>query len=75
MQDKLLEYVIGLLDGEEAASVNEILAGDAGLQSELHLLRLGLAPLEPLRQDVDAPQGLAVRTCVRIREIRQCRAP
>jgi hypothetical protein len=64
--------VIGVLDGGEATAINEALAADVELQGQLYLLRLALAPLEPLRHDVDAPQGLAVRTCVRIREIRQC---
>jgi hypothetical protein len=73
MQEQLLEYVIGVLDGDEATAINEALAADVELQSQLYLLRLALAPLEPLRHEVDAPQGLAVRTCVSVREVRECR--
>jgi hypothetical protein len=70
MQDQLLEYAIGVLDDEETAVISEVLAADRELQSQLCLLRLALAPLEPLRHEVHVPNGLAVRTCVRIREIR-----
>jgi hypothetical protein len=72
MQDKLLEYAIGLLDGEDATVIDAALAADMELQNQLDLIRLALAPLEVLRRELDAPHGLAVRTCVRIREIPQC---
>ena len=74
MQEKLLEYLIGVLEIEETTALEQALTGDAELQTDLELLRLALAPLASLRRDVDAPEGLAVRTCLRIRENWQGRA-
>jgi anti-sigma-K factor RskA len=70
MQDKLLGYLLGALEAEEIAVVEKTIASQRELHGQLDQLRLVLAPLEPLRQEVDAPSGLAVRTCQRIREIR-----
>jgi hypothetical protein len=73
MKEQLLGYLLGALEVEETVFVEQSLVGDAEAQGHLELLRLALAPLEPLRQEVNAPEGLASRTCQRVREVRLVR--
>jgi hypothetical protein len=70
MQDKLLGYLLGTLEIEETLLVEQSLVEDSEARSQLEVLRLALIPLESARCDVDAPVGLALRTCQRIREAR-----
>jgi len=70
MQDKLVGYLLGALEIEEILFVEQALASDAEARHHLELLRLALAPLEPIRQEANVPEGLAQRTCLRIREVR-----
>ena len=69
MQYKLIEYLLGALEVEEIAYIEKMLQADAEARRQLEVLRIGLVPMEGDRQHVDAPAGLAVRTCQRIREL------
>jgi hypothetical protein len=69
MQDKLLGYLLGALEIDETLLVEQSLAQDAEARSQLEILRLALSPLETVRCDVEAPAGLAIRTCQCIREV------
>ncbi|MBI3461514.1 MAG: hypothetical protein HY000_00415 [Planctomycetes bacterium] len=71
MRDKLVEYLLGSLEIEETVRVDQALRIDFEIKSQLELLRLALAPLEAFRKEVDAPDGLASRTCQRLRDVRQ----
>lgn len=70
MQDKLIGYLLGALEVEEASQVEQLLAADEELRRQLEVLRLGLAPLAGDREHVDAPAQLAMRTCQRVRDAR-----
>ncbi|MBI3468419.1 MAG: hypothetical protein HY000_35910 [Planctomycetes bacterium] len=75
MRDKLVEYLLGSLEIEETVRVDQALRIDFEMRSQLEVLSLALAPLEALRKDVDAPDGLASRTCQRLRAARQGQQP
>lgn len=70
MHDQLLAYLCCALELDEVSRVEAYLKGDREAQRRFELLRLGLAPLEGDRAHVEAPRGLARRTCLRIRELR-----
>ncbi len=69
MQDKLLGYVLGCLDGEEVLSVERACACDKELARQLDILRFALDPLRHAPPPVDPPDGLATRTCQQIRAL------
>lgn len=73
MQDKLLGYLLGCLDGEEIPVVEQACASDAELARQLEILRQALDPLKSMPQPLNPPDGLAVRTCQQIRALRQAR--
>jgi hypothetical protein len=54
--------------------VERSFAQDAQAERHVEALRLAIAPLDLLREELDAPAGLAVRTCQRIGEARQVRS-
>jgi anti-sigma-K factor RskA len=70
MHDKLIGYLLGALQVEETVYVEQILDVDAEVRRQFEILQMGLAPLEADRKHVEAPARLAVRTCQRIREVR-----
>ena len=70
MHDLLVGYVLNALDGEERECIERILEGDANACRLLDALRHCLLPLQGDCENCEAPQGLAVRTCERIRVIR-----
>jgi anti-sigma-K factor RskA len=72
MKEQLLGYLLGALEVEETLFVEQLLVSDAEAQSHLELLRLALAPLDPLRQEVNAPDG-PPWCCQRVREVRLMR--
>ncbi|MBI1902500.1 MAG: hypothetical protein HYS13_15475 [Planctomycetia bacterium] len=71
MQDKLLGYLLGALEGEETAFVEQALTSDGETRRQLDVWRLALVPLQSLPRQVDAPAGLTRRTCQRIRDTRR----
>ena len=71
MHDNLLGYLLGALDSEETAHVEQSLMSDEAIGCRLALLRRALQPLECAPEPTSPPEGLAERTCQRIREARQ----
>lgn len=71
MQDQLVGYLIGALQVEEMTLVEQTLSADAEVRQQLEILRLALAPLETAHDSGEPPQGLAQRTCLRLRELRR----
>lgn len=69
MHDKLIGYLLGALEVGEATHVEQLLAADTDVRQQLEILRMGLVPFDGDREDVEAPAGLAVRTCQQIRQI------
>ncbi len=63
MQEELLGYLLGALDGPEQDRVREQLDCDAELRREISDLELRLAPLQRFRWEVEAPGHLAATTC------------
>jgi anti-sigma-K factor RskA len=72
MQDKIIGYLLGALEVEETTYVEEVLKTDTEARRQLEVLRIGLVPFEGDREHVEAPARLAIRTCQRIREVRDC---
>lgn len=70
MQDKLIGYLLGALEVEETTCVEDVLQANTEARRQLEVLRIGLVPFDGDREDVDAPARLAIRTCQRIREVR-----
>ena len=70
MQDKLIGYLLGALEVEETTSVEGVLDVDLEARRQLEILRSGLVPFSGDCKHVEAPGGLATRTCQRIREVR-----
>ena len=62
MREELLGYLLGALDADEQAQVEERLRNDPRLRRELEQLRRLTEPLEDAYADVDPPPGLARRT-------------
>ena len=69
VRERLLEYLLGAMEAEEVTLIEQTLAADGDARGELELLQMAIARLEPLCQQADAPDGLARRTCQRIREL------
>lgn len=63
MREELIGYLLGALDAEEQARVEQALETSAELRQELELLALSLEPLEAEAEGYDPPAGLATRTC------------
>ena len=70
MVDQFVGYLLGALDPEETLRIEQTIAADGTARRHLDLLRLALLPLDGVCQHVDAPMGLAGRTCQKIRQLR-----
>ena len=62
MQDDLLGYLLGALDGPEHDRVKQELENNEALREQMLELEHGLEPLEDVRWDFDPPAGLAAST-------------
>jgi len=62
-QARLLGYLLGTLDDSEQRSVDARLKSDPRYRRELVEIRRCLEMLEPAKEDLDPPDGLADRTC------------
>ncbi|NQU20925.1 MAG: hypothetical protein HQ567_06545 [Candidatus Nealsonbacteria bacterium] len=63
LEEQLLGHLLGALDDRETQQISARLETELPLQGQLASLRGRLATLEPLRDEVDLPPGLAERTC------------
>jgi hypothetical protein len=63
MRENLLGYLLNAVEPDERSAVEQNLAQDARLRSELDLLRTSLAPLEGEPAHHEPPKGLAQRCC------------
>jgi len=68
MLDELLGYLLRAVDDDEHRRVAQRLEADREARRQLESLRLLLSPLETCRGDLEAPSGLAVRTCLLVLE-------
>ena len=69
MLDELLGYLLWAVDDEEHRRVAQRVEANRETRGrQLESLRDLLAPLEACRGDIEAPPGLAVRTCVFVLE-------
>src|SRR5437899_9172807 len=75
MDDNLVGYLLGALDGDTHRAVDDYLRSDPDACRKLDRLRRALEPLEADRDDVAPPPGLAVRTLARVAELRLPPAP
>ena len=73
MHEEFPGYLSAALENAETLLVEPSLADSAEGQRHLDALRLATAPLDLLRQEIEAPEGLAHRTCQRIGEVRKAR--
>jgi hypothetical protein len=62
-QEQLLGYLLDALEDDERRQVQQDLANNPELRTQLETLRAVLAPMEATREPVDPPPGLARRTC------------
>ncbi len=62
-QEQLLGYLLDALEDDERQQLQQELANDPHLRKQLATLRAALQPMEPTREPVDPPPGLAQRTC------------
>jgi hypothetical protein len=70
MADKLIDYLLGALDGDELSQVEQFLnCCDAETRRRLEMCQQALLPLQADSTPPEVPDGLARRTCVRVREI------
>lgn len=71
MHERLLGYLLGALESEEQAQVEELLQTVDQVQKQAEMLRRGLEPLEgDDHEELHIPSQLAARTCRLVREIR-----
>ena len=63
MNYDLLGYVLEALEVDELVRISSLLDVEPWFRSRVELFRRGLAPLEADRGHLDAPVGLARRTC------------
>ena len=63
MRENLLGYLLNAVEPEERATIEQHLAHDEKLRTELDLLRRGLHPLSVDTQHHQPPVGLAQRCC------------
>jgi len=77
MHEDLLGYLLGALDAEERASVEQALAQSPQLRANLEMLRQSLEPLESLDEvaDVQPPPGLVDRVFAAMDEQQAAHAP
>jgi hypothetical protein len=68
MQEDLLGYVLGALDGPEHDEVQDAVTRNEPLRGQLLELEQRLEPLEDVRWDFDPPAGLATSTCQLVAE-------
>jgi hypothetical protein len=61
----------GALEIVDALFTEQSVASGESTPRHLEALHEALRPLELLRQDAVEPDGLAFRTCLRLRELRQ----
>ncbi len=59
----LLGYILGALDHDQHAQMEQQIEQNSGLKKEIENLRLQVAPLDSLDPPGNAPVGLARRTC------------
>jgi hypothetical protein len=62
-QEQLLGYLLDALEDDERQQLHNDLARDPQLRQQLESLRAVLGPMEPGREPLEAPPGLARRTC------------
>ena len=62
-QEQLLGYLLDALEDDERQQLQQELANDPYLRQQLKTLRAALQPMEPTREPVEPPPGLARRTC------------
>lgn len=67
-REQLLGHLLGALDDDEQAAMEERLETDPECRKELALLRRRLDALAPVKVDHDPPAGLAERTCLYVAE-------
>ena len=67
MHDDLIGYVLGLLEVEEELQIDELVEADVEVRTHIEILRRGLTVFEAAREPHIAPEGLALRTCQRLR--------
>ncbi|HEV3006020.1 MAG TPA: hypothetical protein VGX78_16245 [Pirellulales bacterium] len=72
MLDELIGYLLEALDVDERHRLAERLEFDREARRQLESLRPLLHPLEACRTEIDAPAGLAVRTCVLVLQAKGC---
>lgn len=72
MHDRLVEYVLDLVEAEERVHIDAVLAVDEQSRRIVAGLRALFAPLAQLRNQEPhpLPKDLACRTCQRIRDAR-----
>jgi hypothetical protein len=62
-QEQLLGYLLDALEDDERRQIREDLSRDPQLRQQLETLRAMLGSMEPTREPVEPPPGLARRTC------------
>lgn len=67
MHDDLIGYVLGLLETEEHMNIDRLVERDAAVSLHVEVLRRELVVFEVAREHHSPPEGLAVRTCQRLR--------
>jgi hypothetical protein len=72
MEQNLVGYLLGALDGDAQRQVEDYLKTDPAAQGQLDTLRRALAPLEVDKEEIAPPAGLAFRALSRVAEYR-CR--
>ncbi|HEV3024580.1 MAG TPA: hypothetical protein VGX76_19025 [Pirellulales bacterium] len=72
MLGELIGYLLEALDGDEHRRVAQRLESDREARRQLECLRRLLVPLEACGKNIEAPAGLAVRTCVLMLQARGC---
>ena len=73
MHDDLIGYVLGLLETEEQTSIDRLVDADAEVRWHVEVLRRELVAFEVAREHHSPPEGLAVRTCERLRNVAERR--
>lgn len=62
-QEQLLGYLLDALEDDERQQLQQELANDPQLRHQLESLRAAIQPMEPTRELIEPPPGLAQRTC------------
>ena len=69
MQDRLIDYLLNALDGDEVSRVEQLLRNDEQARQQLEQLRPCLDLLAADKSHVEAPTELVRRTCQEIRQL------